>query len=63
LGAKVREFRVILGETGLILRGQSQTYHAKQLAQQAMEATRFPITANEIEGVQLLFLHGSGHLG
>jgi hypothetical protein len=50
LGAKVREFRVILGETGLILRGQSQTYHAKQLAQQAiMEATRFPITANEIE--------------
>jgi hypothetical protein len=35
---------------GVILRGHSQTYYAKQLAQQAvMEATRLRILANEIE--------------
>jgi hypothetical protein len=35
---------------GLILRGLTTTYYAKQLAQHAvMEATAIPIVANEIE--------------
>jgi hypothetical protein len=35
---------------GLVLQGNTLTFHAKQLAQHAiMEATRLPILANEIE--------------
>jgi osmotically-inducible protein OsmY len=50
LGGRVREFRVDLHDGGLVLRGRVHTYHAKQLAQQAvMEATPVPIVANEIE--------------
>jgi len=37
-------------ESGLVLRGRSSTYYAKQMAQQvAMEMTGMPILANEIE--------------
>ena len=47
---KVRRFQLILQDRGLILRGQSHTYYAKQLAQHAvMEAAELPILANEIE--------------
>jgi hypothetical protein len=47
---KVREFQLLLKDRGLILRGHSHTYYAKQLAQNAfMEAADFPIVANEIE--------------
>ncbi len=50
LGGQVRDFRLVVAEKGLVLRGHAQTYYAKQLAQQAvMEATRLPILANEIE--------------
>jgi osmotically-inducible protein OsmY len=50
LGGQVRDFRVVVTDRGLILRGQARTYHAKQLAQHAvMEATALPIVANEIE--------------
>jgi hypothetical protein len=47
---KVREFELVLKDRGLILRGHSSTYYAKQLAQHAvMEAADLPIVANEIE--------------
>jgi hypothetical protein len=50
LNGRVRDFRLSLCGGGLILRGHARTYHAKQLAQQAvMEATALPILANEIE--------------
>jgi len=50
LGSRVRDFRLLLQDTGLILQGIAFTYHAKQLAQHAiMEESRLPILANEIE--------------
>ncbi len=50
LGGHVREFRLVVVDRGLILRGHAHTYYAKQLAQHAvMEATGLPILANEIE--------------
>jgi hypothetical protein len=50
LSGRVRDFRLEPGEKGLVLRGQSRTFYAKQLAQHAvMEAARLPIAANAIE--------------
>jgi len=50
LGGQIREFRLMVADKGLILRGHAHTYYAKQLAQHAvMEATELPILANEIE--------------
>jgi hypothetical protein len=50
LGGQVHEFRLVVVDKGLILRGHAHTYYAKQLAQHAvMEATGLPILANEIE--------------
>lgn len=50
LGGRVRELRLHFQEGGLVLSGWTQTYYAKQLAQQAvMEVSRRPIRANEIE--------------
>ena len=50
LGGRISEFRVVVADKGLILRGHARTYYAKQLAQHAvMEATALPILANEIE--------------
>jgi hypothetical protein len=50
LGGQVRDFRLVVAEKGLILRGHARTYYAKQLVQHAvMEATKLPILANEIE--------------
>jgi hypothetical protein len=49
---RVRNLRLVILETGIILQGQVVTYHAKQLAQHAlMTATKMPILANEIEVV------------
>jgi hypothetical protein len=49
LSRRVQELRVIFHGAGLILRGRTQTYYAKQLAQHAvMEAANLPILANEI---------------
>jgi hypothetical protein len=43
-------FKIQRAATGLILRGHSQTYYVKQLAQHAiMEACPLPILANEIK--------------
>lgn len=50
LAGRLRDFRVLTADHGLILQGHVQTYHAKQLAQHAvMEATNIPILANDIE--------------
>jgi hypothetical protein len=41
---------VILHPAGVVLRGQSTTYYAKQIVQHAaMELTGLPVLANEIE--------------
>ena len=56
LNGRVRDFRLLLQENGLILQGYASTYYAKQLAQHAiMQATRLPILVNdiEVEGVGL----------
>lgn len=50
LGNRIRELRVLVLPTGLVLQGRATTYHAKQLAQHAaMELSTLPILANEIE--------------
>ena len=50
LNGRVRNFRVVVCGGGVILTGQSRTYYAKQLAQQAvLEASALPILANEIQ--------------
>jgi hypothetical protein len=49
LGGRVREIRLQIREGGIVLQGVALSYHAKQLALQAvMEATDLPICANEI---------------
>ena len=49
LGSRIRELRIVCQQAGLILRGWSETYHAKQIAQHAaMELSGVPILANEI---------------
>ena len=50
LGGRVRELRVLVRHDGVILKGWSSTYHAKQLAQHAaMELAEMRIVANDIE--------------
>jgi hypothetical protein len=48
--AYVRNLEVIVLEEGVVLRGRSSTYYAKQLAQHAvLTIARLPLMANEIE--------------
>jgi hypothetical protein len=50
LGNRIRGLRISLQPHGVILRGRTATYHAKQLAQHAaMELANMPILANDIE--------------
>jgi hypothetical protein len=50
LGGRILELHLVPRGNGLVLRGRSYTYYAKQLAQHAvMEATETPLVANEIE--------------
>ncbi len=50
LSGRIHDFRVLLHDCGIVLRGFARTYHAKQLAQHAVMAeTQMPILANEIE--------------
>ncbi|HMC64610.1 MAG TPA: hypothetical protein VKI65_06700 [Gemmataceae bacterium] len=50
IGSRVRDLRVVIRPEGMILRGRTSTYHAKQLAQHAaMELGGLPILANDIE--------------
>jgi hypothetical protein len=49
LNGRVRHFRLVVRESGLILMGHAHTYYGKQLAQHAvMDATWLPILANDI---------------
>jgi hypothetical protein len=50
LGNRVRDLRIVVRPTGVVLQGRATTYHAKQLAQHAaMELASLPILANDIE--------------
>jgi hypothetical protein len=50
LNGRVRDLRVVIAASGIILQGRAHTYYAKQLAQHAvMEVLRQPILANDIE--------------
>jgi hypothetical protein len=50
LSGRVRNLHIELHENGLVIRGQTHTYFAKQLAQASvMHATSLPIAANLIE--------------
>jgi len=50
LAGRVSNFCLVRAEGGIILRGVSRTYYAKQLAQHAvMQVTELPIIANEIK--------------
>src|SRR5262249_27707775 len=49
LNGRLRDFRLVVQDNGVILHGRTTTYYAKQLAQEAVrEATRLPILANVI---------------
>jgi hypothetical protein len=50
LGGRVLDFRLSIRDMGLVLKGRTRSYHAKQLAQEAlMDMTGAQIRANEIE--------------
>jgi hypothetical protein len=50
LGSRIRNFDVVPCGAGIVLRGQTRTYYAKQLTQHAvMELANFPILANDID--------------
>jgi hypothetical protein len=50
MSGRVRDFHVQIDKRGLVLRGRTQTYHAKQLVRQAaMEVAGMPILADEVE--------------
>ncbi len=50
LNGRVRDFQLRVEGDGLVLRGYSRTFYAKQLAQHAvMNHANMPISANEIE--------------
>jgi hypothetical protein len=50
LSGQVSDLRLVVGSNGVILRGNAHTYHAKQQAQQVVNAaTTLPVVANEIE--------------
>jgi hypothetical protein len=52
LSGRVHDLQVLGRANGLVLKGHSPTYYAKQLAQHAlMEVSELPILANEIEVV------------
>lgn len=50
LGNRVRDLRISMAGEGIILRGRTDTYHVKQLAQHAvMELCELPLVSNDIE--------------
>jgi hypothetical protein len=50
LSGQVRDLQLLLRDNGLVLRGRTRTYYAKQLAQHAvMQACELSLLANEIE--------------
>ena len=50
LSGGIAGYALSVRREGLVLRGQTRTYYAKQLAQQTvMKATTLPIVSNDIE--------------
>ena len=50
LGNRLRDFELVPSSGGLILRGRTNTYYAKQLAQHVvMRVSRTRVLANEID--------------
>jgi hypothetical protein len=48
IGNRIRALRLVFKDAGVVLRGFSETYHAKQLAQHAAMQFAVPVLANEI---------------
>jgi hypothetical protein len=49
LGNRIRRFELVLHRDGWVLRGQTQTYYAKQMVQQlVMRASSHRVAANEV---------------
>src|SRR5579864_58487 len=49
LYGRLRDFRLVVQDNGVILHGRTTSYYAKQLAQEAVRAaTKLPILANVI---------------
>jgi osmotically-inducible protein OsmY len=45
----VRDFRVVIRDHGVVLKGWTRSYYAKQMVQHAaLAASRLPLLANEI---------------
>lgn len=62
LSGRIHDFGLMMREGGLVLKGLTRTYHAKQLAQHAiMEAARLPIQENEIEVIGTRAEQGALH--
>jgi hypothetical protein len=52
MGNRVRAFQLVRRDDGLVLKGRTRTYYAKQMAQHlVMRCCNEPILANEIEVV------------
>ena len=52
LGSRLRDFELVPHSQGIILRGRTNTYYAKQLAQHlVMRISRTQVLANEIDVV------------
>jgi hypothetical protein len=50
LNGRLLDFRLEVGDAGVVLHGRAGTYHARQLAQHAiMAASELPIVRNAIE--------------
>lgn len=50
LGKRIRDLRLEIRHSGIVLKGRARTYHARQLAQHAVcAATDVPIVENEID--------------
>jgi carbon storage regulator CsrA len=64
LCGSIRNFRLDLYDSGLVLRGFAPTYHAKQLAEHVvMTETDLPILANGIEIRSIPSIYGIGGTG
>jgi len=46
----VRDFQVVVRDRGIVLKGTTRSYYAKQMVQHAsLSASRLPLVANEIQ--------------
>jgi hypothetical protein len=50
LGSRIHQLHLIVLDSGVVLRGHTDTYYSKQIAQHTvMEFSDVPVAANEIE--------------